>query len=89
MAICDQSIRQNFEPLRNDHLRHCSFRVLCNDRFEPMKAEKASTGLKQAMDQLTQHTKDINTLRSAGEKREYYFMEIYRLRMYYIKVIFA
>ena len=54
-----------------------------------MKAEKASTGLKQAMDQLTQHTKDINTLRSAGEKREYYFMEIYRLRMYYIKVIFA
>jgi chromosome segregation ATPase len=33
------------------------------------QAEKASTGLKQALDQLTQHTKDINTLRSAGEKQ--------------------
>lgn len=33
------------------------------------QAEKASSGLKQALDQLTQHTKDINTLRSAGEKQ--------------------
>ena len=44
------------------------------------KAEKASTGLKQAMDQLTQHTKDINTLRSAGEKREYNINKIYHPR---------
>merc|ERR1712131_569388 len=62
-------IQSQIETLKNDVIE-ASSKIPSEVTLVTIKdqAEKASTGLKQAMDQLTQHTKDINTLRSAGEK---------------------
>jgi len=63
-------IQSQIETLKNDVIE-ASSKIPSEVTLVTIKdqAEKASTGLKQAMDQLTQHTKDINTLRSAGEKQ--------------------
>lgn len=63
-------IQSQIETLKNDVIE-ASSKIPSEVTLVTIKdqAEKASTGLKTAMDQLTQHTKDINTLRSAGEKQ--------------------
>jgi len=70
MSETVSGIQNQIEKLKNDVI-DASSKIPSEVTLVTIKdqAEKASTGLKQAMDQLTQHTKDINTLRSAGEKQ--------------------
>lgn len=70
MSETVSGIQSQIEKLKNDVI-DASSKIPSEVTLVTIKdqAEKASTGLKQAMDQLTQHTKDINTLRSAGEKQ--------------------
>merc|ERR1719348_2480259 len=70
MSETVSGIQSQIEKLKNDVI-DASSKIPSEVTLVTIKdqAEKASTGLKQAMDQLTQHTKDINPLRSAGEKQ--------------------
>lgn len=70
MSATISGLQNQIENLKNDVI-DASAKIPSEVTLVNIKtqAEKASSGLKEAMDEITQHTKDINNLKSAGEKQ--------------------